>query len=309
MTTRSTSEQAPTQEQHAPQQPESTLSIKTRSYPLYKGVGAAPPAFVRSPLFANRDPGNQIFGVLGLKQVTVERGEEPLNETHLLALANLISMAESYDEKLGATVTFGPWDAVRTLEWTRSTQSLKRLEDAIEALARTTVRIVREGGEAHEAAPLIARRVFSSRKHWEVQLTATLLAHLNEFRTYVNFSTLKKLPNGASLRLYLFIMSEKATRTEWSLDELAALAGLSSNDTGHVKRKLKAALDVLVDGVRTVKARGKAVKKHPAARAVQLENGKRATGHRRRWSYATNSRRFCSITNSAETGTGGGASS
>jgi hypothetical protein len=169
-------------------------------------------------------------------------------------------------------LTFNPWDAVRTLRWTHSTLSVKRLRDAIELLSKNTVRIVDTNFAQEEAAPLVARRAYVEGK-WEIQLTATLLTALERFRTFINFDTLSKLPNGAASRLYLFISSEKSQITEWPLAELAALAGLSSANTGHLKRKMTEALETLKLGSHTVKARGKALQESADAKCETKEDG------------------------------------
>lgn len=237
-------------------------TTKAIPYELHNGHSAAPTAFLRSALFSNTQSGHQIFKVIGLPNIQVERAGTPLAEGHLQALLYLISLVRDYDVKNGQTVEFNPWNAVRTIGWTKSSQSLHRLNAALEAMQNTKVRIVHDiASETQELAPLIGR-IFCSmdnRKKWEVQLTATLLTAVSEFRTFLKFETLAALPNGTAFWLYAFIQSEANKKTEWDLDELAEAAGLTSTNRYHIKEILKAALDILVAGRVEVKARGKAV--------------------------------------------------
>lgn len=238
--------------------------IKTRKLPydLIEGYGAAPTAFVRSGLFNGTGNGQRIFKVLGLPHISIERAGNPLGQNHLQTLMLAISLVRDYDEKLGTTVAFKPWDAIRTLGWSKSTQSLKRLKDAIDQLRGTTVRVVLNAdSQTEEAAPLIARALTSmdERTSWEVQLTSTLLNALAEYRTFLKFETLAALPNGAASWLYAFLQSEARDKTEWDLEDIAQAAGLTSGNPYEIKRKLKAALETLKAGSTEVKARGKAV--------------------------------------------------
>jgi hypothetical protein len=246
--------------------------VKPLCYPIYAGCGAAPTALLRSATFSSPKKGPQVFPVLGIKNVTVERGSEPMDHTNLMTLAYLISLVKTYDTKLGVTITFNPWDAVRTLRWTHSPQSVTRLNDAIELLSKNTVCIVDTNFVREEAAPFVARRALTG-LNWEVQLTATLLTALERFRTFINFEVLSKLPNGAASRLYLFISSEKSQTTEWPLDALAELAGLSSANSDHRKRKITEALETLKLGSHTVKARGKALKQNADAKCETKKDG------------------------------------
>lgn len=246
--------------------------VKTLSYPIYAGCGAAPTALLRSATFSSPKKGAQAFPVLGIKNVTVERGSEPLTHSDLMTLAYLVSLVKTYDSKFGVALTFNPWDAVRTLRWTHSPQSVTRLHDAIEVLSKNTVRIVDTNFAQEEAAPFVARRVFAG-PNWEVHLTVTLLTALERFRTFINFEVLSKLPNGAASSLYLFISSEKSQITEWPLDALAELAGLSSANKGHIKRKMTEALETLKLGSHTVKTRGKSLELSADAKCETKKDG------------------------------------
>ena len=240
-----------------------TIKPKALPYTLLEGFSAAPTAFVRSGLF-NDVPQSEtrVFKVLGLTNMTIERSGGALGQNNLQALMLAISKVRDYDEKLGTTVEFNAWEAVETLGWTRSTQSLVRLKQAIDQLRATTVRVMLdEKTQTEEAAPLIARALTSldDRTKWEIQLTSTLLNALAQYRTFLNFETLAALPNGAATWLYAFIESEPRERTEWDLDDIAEAAGLTSGNRYEIKRKLKAALRTLKAGKVEVKARGKAV--------------------------------------------------
>lgn len=231
-------------------------------YEVYSGRGVAPTSFLRTATFASEVPGLQLFPVLGMPNVAVERGTQPLDTAHLHVLIYLAAQVREYDPSLGANVTFRPRDAIVALGWTDNGASIRRLRDVLEALAGTTIRI-REGDEfdSQEAASVVGRRVtrLEDRSQWEVQLLSTLLRALVRFHTYVDLRMLAVLPNGAATRLYLFLCSERNTESEWDVEKFADIAGLSSANAAHVKRKMAAALQVLVDGVVTKRARGKAV--------------------------------------------------
>ncbi|RQS87477.1 hypothetical protein DF035_38610, partial [Burkholderia contaminans] len=108
------------------------------SYPIFSGRGAVPTSFVRTAAFADTTVGLRIFAVLGMPEVAVERGETPLNLTHLKVLIYLSSMVKSYDAVLGANVTFNPRTVIKALGWSNNNLSLRRLYDALDALAGTT---------------------------------------------------------------------------------------------------------------------------------------------------------------------------
>lgn len=239
-------------------QPAQTLDLD-----LAPDAGALPTAFVRSALFADGDSETQVFDVLGMPMVKVERSGPALGETQLLVLAYLVSLVEGYDSIDGALVEFTPWEAVRGVYWTRSSQSVVRLQKALEGLAVTQVRIIQAAAQAPEAAPVLRlSNDWQDAKHWKVQLTAAFIRDLQAYHTYVRLDVLHKLPNGVTTRLYLLLYSEKYQSTTWPVRELAHLAGLTSRDEHHVKDKLQQALTVLVQGVHCVKARGVAVSKH-----------------------------------------------
>ena len=247
-------------------------------FDMWDGFSAAPTAFVRSALFASIEPGTQLFQVLGMKHVAVERGKLPLTDTHLQVMLYLVSKVRAWDAKLGASITFKAREATDALGWQRNKQSLVRLRDAIERLAQTTVRVLLdEQTEREEAAPMIARRVtdmdVDARHAWEVQLTATLLNTLNEFHTFLKFETLAALPTGCATWLYAFISSEASRESEWDLETLAQMSGLTSKNPYEIKRKLTAALDTLVRGSVEVKARGKAVQAEGRSELVDTQRG------------------------------------
>ncbi|WMY08667.1 hypothetical protein [Paraburkholderia phenoliruptrix] len=239
----------------------------TLSYPIFSGHGAVPTSFVRTAAFADTTVGLKIFAVLGMPEVAVERGETPLNLTHLKVLIYLSSMVKSYDAVLGANVIFNPRDVVKALGWSNNNISLRRLYDALEALAGTTIRIRDHGVfDVEEAASLVGRRVTSlttpqggKRVDWQVQILATLMNAMQRFRTFVDFRTLAVLPNGAASHLYLLLKSEARNETVWPVARLAEIAGLTSRSATHVKAKLTEALEVLVRGKVLKSARGKAV--------------------------------------------------
>lgn len=246
------------------------------SYPIFSGRGAVPTSFVRTAAFADTTVGLKIFEVLGMKKVAIERGEKPLNLTHLKVLIYLSSMVKSYDAVLGANVTFNPRTVLKALGWSNNNISLRRLHDAVEALAGTTIRIREDGVfDVEEAASLVGRRVTSlaksedgERADWQVQILATLLNALRRFRTFVDFRTLAVLPNGAASHLYMLLMSEAIRETEWPVARLAEIAGLTSRSRSHVKAKLTEALEVLVCGEVRKSARGKAV--HAEGKGVAM---------------------------------------
>jgi hypothetical protein len=234
-------------------------------FELHEGYSASPTALVRTAFFTNPEPGTQIFKVLGMSNVHVERGQFPMNATHLMVMVYLVSLVREWDEKLGANLVFNAWDALRTMGWSTNKLSLQRLKDAIDCLAGTTVRVYLDfETDRQEAAPMVARRVTEMSKGkysaWEVQLTSTLLNLLSEYHTFLNFETLAALPSGCTTWLYVFIASEKNKESEWDLDDLARLAGLASPNPYTIKSKLKAALETLVRGSVEVKARGAAVR-------------------------------------------------
>ncbi|THJ45678.1 hypothetical protein E9536_40775 [Burkholderia sp. LS-044] len=154
--------------------------------------------------------------------------------------------------------------------------SLRRLYDALEALAGTTIRIREQGVfDVEEAASLIGRRVTSltvpqagKRADWQVQILATLMNAMQRFRTFIDFRTLAVLPNGAASHLYLLLKSEAGRETEWPVARLAEIAGLTSRSGSHVKAKLTEALEVLVCGKVRKSARGKAV--HTEGKGVAM---------------------------------------
>lgn len=239
----------------------------TRKLPfeLYEGYTASPTALARTAFFTNLEPGTQIFKVLGMNNVQVERGQFPLNATHFMVMVYLVSLVREWDEKLGASLVFNAWDALRTMGWATNKLSLQRLKAAIDCLAGTTVRVYLDfETDRQEAAPIVARRVTEMTKGkysaWEAQLTSTLLNLVSEYHTFLSFETLAALPSGCTTWLYAFIASEKNKESEWDLDDLARLAGLASSNPYAIKSKLKAALETLVRGSVEVKARGAAVR-------------------------------------------------
>lgn len=248
----------------------------TPCYEVFSGRGAVPTSFVRTAAFADTTVGLKIFAVLGMPEVAVERGETPLNLTHLKVLIYLSSMVKSYDAVLGANVTFNPRAVIKALGWSNNNISLRRLYDALEALAGTTIRIREQGVfDVEEAASLVGRRVTSlatpeagRRADWQVQILATLMNAMQRFRTFVDFRTLAVLPNGAASHLYLLLKSEARRETVWPVARLAEIAGLTSRSANHVKAKLCEALDVLVCGEVRKSARGRAV--HAEGKGVAL---------------------------------------
>ncbi|NYT64300.1 hypothetical protein H0A66_18460 [Alcaligenaceae bacterium] len=237
------------------------LETQGLGFTLYDGVGALPTAFVRSAVFANQENKHQVFEVLGMPVVKVERDGAALTETHLMVLAYLVSLVQEYDRKAGALVEFTAWDAVRGLHWTRSSQSVARLDKALAGLATTKVRIIQNGVQTQDAVPLvILADGWKEAKHRRIRLTAAFILDLEAYRTYVDLKVIYKLPNGAATRLYLLLLSEKILLTTWPMRQLAHLVGLASDDEYHVKDKLRQTLQVLMDGVRHVKGRGLAAR-------------------------------------------------
>lgn len=239
--------------QEAAPAPEAPAPVEL-GYSLKAGHGVAPTAFVRSGLFGGTT--DSLLTVLGMKNVVVEREGEALTATHLQVMTYLLSLVRSFDADLGAAVKFGAWEAVKTLGWTKATQSLARLRDAIDALAATTIRVI-DGINKQEAAPLVALRRTSldARDEWTVQLPATLLAHLRH-RTFLALDTLAALPAGAATWLYSFVQSERSNESEWDVSDLAEAAGLTSSNPYEISRKLKTALETLKAGAVETKARG-----------------------------------------------------
>lgn len=238
---------------------------RTLPFEIFEGYGASPTALVRTEFFANQQSGTQIFKLLGMNLMNVERGNLPLNDTHFVLIVFLVSLVRNWDEELGVNLRFNPWDAVRRMGWSVNNLSLQRLKDAIDRLADTTVRVYHDHEtDREEAAPMIARRVTemdkAKRITWEVQLTSTLLEVVSAHRTYIKFETLAALPGGCATLLYAFIASEKSKQTEWDVEDLARLVGLNSSNPDQIKRKLKAALEILVCGLVEVKPRGEAVR-------------------------------------------------
>lgn len=253
-------------------------------FEIYEGHTAASTALLRTAFFADAEPGTRIFQALGMKFVEVERGAVPLNDTHLVVTAYLVSLVRTWDKKLGANLVFNAWDAVRKLGWAVSTLSLQRLKDAIDCLANTTVRVylhldeeLNFDTEREEAAPMIARRVTEMRKEkysqWEVQLTSTLLNILGEHHTFLSFETLAALPSGCTTSLYAFVATEKNKISEWDVESLGKICGLTSQSLDETKRALKKALLTLISGSVTVKTRGRAVR-DVEGRGELVENSK-----------------------------------
>src|SRR3546814_11076067 len=107
-----------------------------------------------------------------MPMVKVERSGPALGETQLLVLAYLVSLMEGYHAIDGALVEFTPWDAVRGLHWTRSSQSVVRLQTALDGLAVTRVRIIQDAAQAPEAAPVLRlSKGWQNAKRRKVQIT------------------------------------------------------------------------------------------------------------------------------------------
>src|SRR3546814_494368 len=214
-----------------------------------------------------------------MPMVKVERSGPALGETQLLVLAYLVSLMEGYHAIDGALVEFTPWDAVRGLHWTRSSQSVVRLQTALDGLAVTRVRIIQDAAQAPEAAPVLRlSKGWQNAKRLKVQLTAAFVLDLKAYHTYVRLDILHMLPNGAATRLYLLLYSEKYQSTTWPMRELACIAGLSSKNEHHVKEKLQQALTILVEGVHCVKARGVAtLKRESQGLGTPLETDRKST--------------------------------
>lgn len=258
----------------APAQPPEKLKL---SFRLAAGHGVAPTSFLRTGAFTSQLEGVQVFDVLGMPGVKVERGAKPLNESHLAVVMFLLSKVTGYDVRLGTEVAFKPWDAVRVLGWSQSTQSLARLVTVCEDLRAATVRIAHNDEfDSKTAASLISSHTTSldtRRECWTVILPAALLNALQDFRTFIKFETLSALPRGAARMLFCFLSSEKKDETTWDEDALAAMIGLTSSQQVERRRTMKEALEVLQAGVHTVKQRGKAIKTPDRCEVVETKNG------------------------------------
>ena len=254
---------------------DAVIAMKFR---VVAGHGVAPTSFLRSKAFTSQAPGLQLFSVLGMSNVKVERGERPLKESHLKVLIYLCSLVRAFDGKLGAEVKFRPRDAIKVLGWSDNTESLERLQRICEDLRAATLRI-RHGDEfdTETAAALVASHTTSldqRKAGWSVTLPAALLNALQAFRTFVKFDTLAALPNGVPTMLYLFLRSEKSTTSEWDVQELTTVLGMTSTSLPERRRKLTTALEVLTAGVRTVKARGEALQRgNHAVEVVETKEG------------------------------------
>ena len=133
---------------------------RTLPFEIFEGYGASPTALVRTEFFANQQSGTQIFKLLGMNLMNVERGNLPLNDTHFVLIVFLVSLVRNWDQELGVNLRFNPWDAVRRMGWSVNKLSLQRLKDAIDRLADTTVRVYHDHEtDREEAAPMVARRV------------------------------------------------------------------------------------------------------------------------------------------------------
>lgn len=246
-------------------------------FKLAAGHGVAPTSFLRVGAFTSRLEGVQIFDVLGMPGVKVERGARPLKESHLMVLIYLLSRVKNYDGRLGACVAFNPWDCVRGLGWSLSTQSLERLVDACDDLQEATLRIAHgDIFDSKTAASLISSHTSSLDNHkrnWTVVLPAALLNALQDYRTFVRFETLSALPRGAARMVYCFLRSEKASESTWDEDAFAAMVGLTSQDPAQRRRKLREALEVLQSGVHTVKPRGEAINAVGRCEIVETKQG------------------------------------
>ena len=156
-------------------------------------------------------------------------------------LVYLCSLVKGYDGRLGAEVKFRPRDAIKALGWSDNTQSLERLQGICEDLRAATLRI-RHGDEfdTETAAALVASHTTSldqRKAGWSATLPAALLNALQAFRTFVKFDTLAALPNGVPTMLYLFLRSEKSTTSEWDVQELTTVLGMTSTSLPERRRK------------------------------------------------------------------------
>lgn len=244
------------------------------SYPfkVHRGHSPVPTHFVRTALFTNQDAGERTFKALGLNNVTVRRKGAPLNETHLQTLALLSSRIAEWHPKLGAMVEFAPWEAIRTLGWSLNTSSLRRLRDALDALAETDIRVVLDAEkETREDSTIVGTRLTSldERTKWEVQVNRTFLRAVAQAHMFINLETLAVLPKGAATWLYGFVMTlpdkpkgpdgKPRDYSEYDLDELCEAAGVNDKCVRQRRHKLKEALTLLQAGKVETKARGKAV--------------------------------------------------
>lgn len=265
-------------DERAPKKTDFDDAVIAMTFKVAVGHGVAPTSFLRSKAFTSQAPGLQLFRVLGMPNVHVERGERPLKESHLKVLIYLCSLVRDYDSRLGAEVKFRPRDAIKALGWSDNTESLKRLKGICEGLRATTLRI-RHGDkfDTETAAALVASHTTSLNQRktgWSATLPAALLNALQAFRTYVKFGTLAALPNGVPTMLYLFLRSEKSTTSEWNVQELTTVLGMTSTSLPERRRKLTTALEVLTSGVRTVKARGEALQSgNQAVEVVETKEG------------------------------------
>ena len=259
-------------------QPEEVALTRTRriDYSVFEGGGVAPTMLLRTGVFADAstDENARVLKALGFKNATIERWGKVLNQDHLFTLAYTVALVREWDDN-GTTVRFNAWEAVRAFGWAVNTASVRRLKSALEDLQMTRIRVVYNADTEREGtAPIVGRCLteMTERSRWEVQLNSVLLDMLLDYRTFLSFNTLAALPQGTATWLYAFIATHEGTTT-WDLDELAAAAGLTSANPYEVKRKLKAALDILVDGVVEVKARGKATHQDGKGELVE-ENGR-----------------------------------
>jgi hypothetical protein len=254
----------------------------TRSVPynVFEGQGVAPTAFLRTSLFNDIkvDDKTRVFEVLGLKNTCVERDGKPLGQNHLQALVYLLGKVVKWTNE-GTTVKFSAWDAVRVLGKGANSQTVKNLKSTLEDLQGTRIRLVHDTNNAtEESAPLVGRLLTSLDKGkmvcWEVQLTSTLLDAIARHRTFLDLNTLAVIPMGVTTWLYGYIASQPAKETEWDLDALAERAGLTMPldkmvETGENptpkqvqtrvdenRRKIKAALELLKQGVVISRPRG-----------------------------------------------------
>lgn len=267
---------------------EDKANDETERYPfeVHRGYSPVPTHFVRTALFTSQDSGLRTFKAMGLNGVAVRRNGAPLNETHLQTLTYLSARVTAWNKELGTMVKFSPWEAIKELGWSQNTASLRRLRDALEALAQTEIRVVLDAAtDTREDSPLIGKRMTSldERVLWKVQVMSTFLNAIAEAHMFMSLDTLAVLPKGAPTWLYGFVKTlpdspkgpdgKPRDYSEYGLDELCETAGIHDKCVRQRRHKLKEALTVLQAGKVETLARGKAVVEKGQIELVETKAG------------------------------------
>jgi hypothetical protein len=229
------------------------------------GFSAVPHAFVKSGLFSGATAALMVLGFPGL---TIEQLTQRLEQEHLQVMVYLISLVDRFNKDLGRRIQFSPREALKALGWSLNTLSRERLQRVLYELEKThfMLRDTRKetpsrGGriDFNLAANVVTDDSLDG--DWSVILLPALLAVVSrkDLRTQLHLKTLALLPQGITTWAYAFTESQVG-ETNWYVDDLCKLAGLTSNRADKRKEKLSEALKTLKQGWVDRRSRGLAAK-------------------------------------------------